>query len=376
MLTQTPTASTDGRTPSILAPSENHVNAPTEHGAADSATADVQATLRRRVLSPQTLVSFGIAIAILWFVARRLDVDPGAIWAQIRGANLWLLAVAFFLWYGAFFVRGRRWGRMLSSAGFNQAHGFRLPSTPGLAEIVVLAYFANSIVPAKLGDAYRGYLLKRESGVPFSAGFGTILAERLVDAMMLVVVLGGAALVVFGAEMPSQARPALLLGALLIVAGVCGMAVLWLTRNSVVRFLPGRIQEAYARLQGAIFGSLRRPTLVLGIGVLLWLNDGMRVWFVARSLDAGISPQVAILVAVMGALLTVIPFTPAGLGVVELGVGSVLVGVLGIDPVVAGSIILLDRVVAYWSLLAVGAGLYLRRTRREYRDLTSTAPPA
>ena len=68
------------------------------------------------MLSPQTLVSFGIAIAVLWFVARRLDVDPGAIWAQMRRANLWLLAVAFVLWYGAFFVRGWRWGRMLDSA--------------------------------------------------------------------------------------------------------------------------------------------------------------------------------------------------------------------------------------------------------------------
>jgi uncharacterized protein (TIRG00374 family) len=376
MLTQTSTASGDGGAPRLLTPPESSSLGAAEQRQADPATTDVQATLRRRVLSPQTLISFGIAIAVLWFVARRLDIDLAAIWAQIRQANLWLLAVAFILWYGAFFVRGWRWGRMISSAGFTQNRGFHIPTTPALAEIVVLAYFANSIVPAKLGDAYRGYLLKRDSGVPFSAGFGTILAERLVDAMMLVVVLAGAALVVFGTEMPSQARPALLLGAFLIVAGIVGLAVLWLTRNSVVRFLPGRIQEAYARLQGAIFGALRRPGLVLGIGVLLWLNDGMRVWFVARSLDAGISPAVAILVAVMGALLTIIPFTPAGLGVVELGVGSVLVGVLGVDPVVAGSIILLDRVVAYWSLLAVGAGLYLRRTRREYRDLASTAPPA
>ena len=101
--------------------------------------------------------------------------------------------------------------------------------------------------------------------------------------------------------------------------------------------------------------------VVFGIGVLLWLGDGMRVWFVSRSLDAGISPAVAILVAVMGALLTVIPFTPAGLGVVEIGVGSVLVAVLGVDPVVAGSILVLDRVVAFWSLLLVGGALYLWR---------------
>jgi glycosyltransferase 2 family protein len=376
MLTPKPTAATDGGTPGCLPPTDTPVSVPDASRPAEPATTDVQATLRRRVLSPQTLISFGIAIAVLWFVVRRLDIDPSAIWAQIRRANLWLLAVAFLLWYGAFFVRGRRWGYMLDVAGFDQAHGFRLPTTPGLTEIVILAYFTNSIIPAKLGDAYRGYLLKQDSGVPFSAGFGTILAERLVDAMMLVVVLAGAALVVFGTEMPPQARPALLLGALLIVVGLCGLAVLWFTRNSIIRFLPGRIQEAYARLQGAIFGSLRRPALVLGIGGLLWLNDGMRVWFVARSLDAGISPSVAILVAVMGALLTVIPFTPAGLGVVELGVGSVLVGVLGVDPVIAGSIILLDRVVAYWSLLVVGAGLYLRRTRQEYRDLASSVPPA
>lgn len=372
----TPTATTDGRTPYLLPPADTPGSLLGGSRPDEPGSADVQGKLRRRVLSPQTLVSFGIALAILWFVVRRLEIDLAAIWAQIQQANPWLLAVAFILWYGAFFVRGWRWSFMLDSAGFNQAHGFRIPATPALAEIVVLAYFANSIVPAKLGDAYRGYLLKRESGVPFSAGFGTILAERLVDAMTLVVVLAGAALVVFGTEMPSQARPALLLGAFLIVAGVCGLAVLWLTRNSVIRFLPGRIQEAYARLQGAIFGALRRPGLVFGIGVLLWLNDGMRVWFVARSLEAGISPAVAILVAVMGALLTVIPFTPAGLGVVELGVGSVLVGVLGIDPVVAGSIILLDRVVAYWSLLAVGTALYVRRTRQEYRDLASSAPPA
>ncbi|HEX2281617.1 MAG TPA: lysylphosphatidylglycerol synthase transmembrane domain-containing protein [Thermomicrobiales bacterium] len=372
----TPTATTDGGTPYLMPPADTPGPVPGESRPDERLTADVQVTLRRRVLSPQTLISFGIALAILWFVVRRLDVDPGAIWAQIRRANLWLLAVAFILWYGAFFVRGRRWGYMLGSAGFNPAQGFRLPTTPGLAEIVILAYFANSIVPAKLGDAYRGYLLKRESDVPLSAGFGTILAERFVDAMMLVVVLAGAALVVFGTEMPDQARPALLLGALLIVVGLFGLVMLWLTRNSLVRFLPSRLREAYARLHGAIFGALRRPALVLGIGVLLWLNDGMRVWFVARSLDAGISLSVAILVAVMGALLTVIPFTPAGLGVVELGVGSVLVGVLGVDPVVAGSIILLDRVVAYWSLLAVGAALYLRRTRREYRDLASSTPPA
>lgn len=347
---------------------ENGLRSRAQEVVPDTGAADIQATLRRRVLSPHTLISFCIAIAVLWFVSRRLDLDPAAIWANIQQANPLMLAAAFGLWYGAFFVRGGRWGYMLRSAGFDRSDGYVLPTTRGLAAIVLLAYFANSIIPAKLGDAYRAYLLKRESGVPFSAGFGTILAERLVDVLMLVVVLTGAVLIVFSGQVPDQARPALLLGAGLVVAGAAGVSLLWMTRNSVVRFLPHRFQGTYARLQAAIFGALRRPALVFGGGLLLWFGDGMRVWFVARSLDAGISPAVAILVAVMGALLTVFPFTPAGLGVVEIGVGSLLVGVLGLDPVVAGSIILLDRVVAYWSLLLVGAALYLYRLRRDYDE--------
>ncbi len=337
---------------------------------------DFQATLQKRAFSPHTLVSFGIAIAVLWFVTRRLDINPGAIWAQVRQANPLVFALAFVPWYGAFFVRGWRWGRMLDAAGFDRARGFSIPTTRGLAEIVVLAFFANSLVPAKLGDAYRAYVLDREASVPFSAGFGTIVAERLVDAMMLVVVLAGSAFVVFGNQLPAQTRPALALAAFVVVAGATGLSVLWFTRESVMRFLPERLHVAYARLQSAVFGALRRPFLVFGIGLLLWMGDGLRVWLVARSLDAGISPAVAILIAVMGALLTVIPFTPAGLGVVELGVGSVLVGVLGVDPILAGSIIVLDRVVAFWSLLVVGAVLYLRRVRREFREPAAAAPPS
>jgi uncharacterized membrane protein YbhN (UPF0104 family) len=325
-------------------------------------------------VSPHTLLSFAFAVAILVFVIRRLDINPAAIWAQIQRANPLYLAVAFMLWYGAFFVRAWRWGRMIDTAREAGAHDREVPATPRLAEIVCLSYFANSVVPAKLGDAYRSYLLKRDTGISMSAGFGTILAERVVDAVVLVVVLAGTALVVFGAAMPSQAQPALTLGAVLLVAAAIGLGLMWLTRDVLVRVLPGRAQGIYSRLHGAVFGALRRPVPIIGLGILLWLGDGTRVWLVSKSLNAGISPAVAILVATMGALLTIIPFTPAGLGVVELGVGSLLIGVVGLDPVMAGSIILLDRVVVFWSLLVVGTVLYLRRTRRDYATVTATAP--
>lgn len=335
-------------------------------------------SLWRRIASPRVLLSFGLALAMLWFGVRQLNIDPAALWAQVRQANPLFLLLAFAFWYGAFFVRAWRWGFMVRTSGAADGPDQQVPSTPDLASIVILAYFANSLVPAKLGDAYRAWLLRRDGGVTMSAAFGTILAERLVDAMTIVLVLAVSTIAVFGTHLPEQARPALALGAGVLVCGVLGLGVMWLTRGTVERFLPDRLQGIYARLQGAVFGSLRRPGVVFGISVLLWLGDGMRVWMVSLSLDAGISPAVAIFVAVMSALLTVIPFTPAGLGVVELGVGSVLIAVLGVDPVVAGSILVLDRVVTFWSLLLVGGAIYLWRTRREIQtiDVRQTAQHA
>ena len=331
-------------------------------------------TLWRRLLRPQTFISFAFAIAILWFVVRQLNVDPGAIWQQIQQANPLLLGVAFVLWYGAFIVRGWRWGYMITSSGIAAEPGRRVPPLSDLAQIVLLAYFANSLAPAKLGDAYRAYLLRQDGGVPFSAGVGTIVAERIVDAMMLVLVLAGAVAVVFGGALPAQASPTLALGAVVFCAGAAALVLLWVARDIILRLLPTAFRATWLRLQQALFGSLRRPLPVFAVSLLLWLNDGMRVWFVARSIDAGISPAVAILVAVMSALLTVIPFTPAGLGVVELGVGSILVSVLGVDPVVAGSIIVLDRVVAFWSLLLVGAALSIWRARRDFSKSPGPVP--
>lgn len=347
--------------------------APTDTPPPDSASG-VEGAPWRRLLRPQTLISFGFAAVVLWFVVRQLNVDPAAIWQQVKQANPLFLGAAFVLWYGSFLVRGWRWGFMISSSGIASGPGRRVPPLGDLAQIVLLAYFANSLAPAKLGDAYRAYLLRQDGGVPFSAGIGTIVAERIVDAMMLVFVLAGAGLIVFGGVLPEQAAPTLWLAALVFCAGAAGLTLLWVARDLILRLVPAAFRATYLRLQEAIFGSLKRPAPVFAIGLLLWLNDGMRVWFVARSIDAGISPAVAILVAVMSALLTVIPFTPAGLGVVELGVGSVLVGVLGVDPIVAGSIIFLDRVVAFWSLLLVGTLLTLWRTRRDLGDTSDPLP--
>ncbi|TME62115.1 MAG: flippase-like domain-containing protein, partial [Chloroflexi bacterium] len=78
-----------------------------------------------------------------------------------------------------FVLRTLRWRVLLENVGFNKANGVDLPKFWKLLEIIFISWFANSIVPAKLGDLYRAYLLRQEAGVSATRTFGTVMAERL-----------------------------------------------------------------------------------------------------------------------------------------------------------------------------------------------------
>jgi uncharacterized protein (TIRG00374 family) len=98
--------------------------------------------------------------------------------------------------------------------------------------------------------------------------------------------------------------------------------------------------------------------------VLIWLLEGGRLFFVTRSLDAhAVTLSAVIFIALLSSLLTTIPATPGGIGVVEGGV-TLALGLFLEDHQLAVSIALLDRIINYWSLVVGGFILYLISRRK------------
>ena len=88
----------------------------------------------------------------------------------------------------------------------------------------------------------------------------------------------------------------------------------------------------------------------------------MRLYFVVRALgfggvDLGLSG--AMFVALIGSLLTAIPFTPAGLGLVELGMTGVLTTVFKLAKPQAAAIVLVDRAISVFSIVLLGSIAYV-----------------
>ena len=151
-------------------------------------------------------MSFLLAGAFLFFVFRNLNLNLGEIVRNIADGNPVWIGLAFAAYYGAFPVRSWRWRAIMKNAeiydGSSQP-AFRIRS---LSEIFVLSWFANCLVPAKLGDAYRGYLIRERAGVSFASTLGTIVAERFIDVIALVTLMVTAALVIFGSDVPDDVQ--------------------------------------------------------------------------------------------------------------------------------------------------------------------------
>jgi uncharacterized protein (TIRG00374 family) len=302
-----------------------------------------------------------------------MNVEVSGIVARLTQANLAIYLFALAFYYLTFPVRALRWRKLLRNVGFLPSEGVTLPSLARLTEIILLSWFANCIVPAKLGDFYRAYLLKRAAGVSFPKTFGTILAERIIDMLMLFVLLLVSASLAFRGTLPSDVLILLQVGLGLVVLILIGLLSMRGLGRFITPLLPTRFQAAYALFeQGTIgaFGIQRMPMVLIYSGIA-WGIEATRLFLVFLALGlTSVSWPVLLFVALAAALLTTLPVTPAGLGFVESAmVGILLVAgnnglIAGIDQNAAASVAILDRSISYWSLIVVGLVLYVNAKRR------------
>ncbi|GAC1327716.1 MAG: lysylphosphatidylglycerol synthase transmembrane domain-containing protein [Chloroflexota bacterium] len=322
--------------------------------------------LGSRFLNARTLLSFALGFGILAFLLTRVQIDVGGILDYVREANPFFLILAFLSFYATFPVRALRWRRLLDNVELaTHEEGRHRQGILALAEIIFLGWFANCIVPAKLGDAYRAYLLKINANVSFSTTIGTILAERIIDVVILFLLMLAATGLSFGRAIPGEVLVLMQIGLALVVLVVVGLVSMRRLRPLIERLLPERLHEQYAKFEHGTLNSFRGLPILVALSSLAWLGEVVRLYLVTLSLGLnGVAPSVIVFVALAAALMTTLPLTPAGLGFAE----GAIVGVLllaaraglapGMNEHAAASVALLDRGISYWSLIAIGLVVY------------------
>ena len=299
-------------------------------------------------------------MVLLAFLITRTDIDLGRTWREINSASLWYLLAGLIVYYLTFPLRAVRWRLLLTNVGFRQDE---ILGTFDLGRIIFISWFANCLVPAKLGDVYRAYLIKRSAGISLTKAGGTIAAERIIDFGTVIVLIAITALISFRGRLPPQVETLVMTGAILVIAAVLGLIVMNRWQVLVTSFLPRRFKGIYDRFREGAIGSFGNNNMLLGFTLLIWITEPARLFFVTRSIGFSLNESLPLEIAMISflalgaALLTAPPGTPAGFGYVEAGLYTALV-LLGAEPEVALTITALDRAISWISIVVFGALTY------------------
>lgn len=323
---------------------------------ADEAIPEQEVSLARRLLNVRTIGSIGFGLVLVFLLFRViLNVDFGRAFELMRGANLWLLLAGLIAYYLTFPLRSLRWTLILRRVGTPVGYG-------AATEILFLSWFVNCIVPAKLGDLYRAYLLRGNFGASISRTVGTIFIERVTDIIVIFALALAAGFWSFRGRNTPTVDALFLAGFVVAVILVLLVFALRYLGQHVTRFLPARLGEFYERFHEGSTGALT-PRVLLPVGAItaaVWLLEGVRVYFVIHALSlSGMQLGItsSIFVALAAALLTAIPLTPAGIGFVQAGIVGALV--LYSVPTEAGTAVALtDFVLSTLSVIVIGGVFY------------------
>src|SRR5687767_2369428 len=322
-----------------------------------------QVSLRRRILDVRTIGSLAFGLLLL-FLLFRVVFSPSFDWGEVARligqANPAFLVLAFVVYYATFPLRGYRWRYVLARTGTSV--GFR-----DATEILFLSWFVNCLVPAKLGDLYRAYLLRANFGASMSRTVGTVFIERIADIIVIATLALSAGYWSFRGRSRPDIDALFIVGFVLAIGLILMIIGLRLYGARIGRWLPARIGELWDRFHQGSTGALtvRSVPVILALTVAIWVLEGARLYFVIRALglpEVGLGISASVFVALAAALLTAIPLTPAGFGFVEAGIIGVL-SIYGVTREPAAAVALVDRGLTIVTVIVLGGILYAFSTK-------------
>lgn len=282
---------------------------------------------RLRLLFP-FVISAVLLVLLVISVRGELDQLPD----KLAQADWRLIVPAVALYFVGVAIRSARWKVLLP--------GYDVKTTT-LFQALVVGFTVNNLLPLRVGEVARAYLLSRWCRIPYGATFASLVVERVFDGLSLAILLLLSLLMV-----PSAAGHLLLGGVLAAGAFLAGALLLALAAwrasalMAVVHLITGRLPEhigsALDRLAENFARSLanvHNPAKLLpllALSLLAWCFE-LGLFFVLM-LAFGLpgSYPLALLVGSAANFATLIPSSPGYVGTFDGALIGVLRDVAGV----------------------------------------------
>jgi glycosyltransferase AglD len=272
-----------------------------------------------------TLIAIGI---VAWMLFRVWD----DLFIALENSIPAYLLLGTVICLSAWWLRGWRYHIILKNLNY-------LVSITASTACIFISQMVNLIVPARLGDFVRVFILKHEYGVTYSEGVSSLVVERVFD--IFTVALLGAVAIFFVPNVPTWFYTIIVLP--LVVGVIFFVLLLFMGKFSS--------ENRYIAIVLTILHEIKRASLslkaivLLGISsVVIWLLDILVCVSVVMMFQQQIPFAIIVLAIVIGNLVKAVPLTPGGVGTYEISL-AITFGLAGVDPAVATLIAVIDHLI-------------------------------
>jgi hypothetical protein len=317
--------------------------------------------------SIQVVISIVLTVLFLYLAFRGQDIN------QIIQS----IANVPFIWFVILFagtvvshvIRAWRWRYLLDPVKENI-------SLRNVFSVVMIGYLINNVVP-RLGELIRPYALGKLEGVSKSATMGTIVLERILDAVAFALILLTVLFVYskpFTVWFPQIANLEWLffVGAVVLLAAFIFMIIkaeMFFTMfKGLTRFFPKKIRNQSERIFESFltgFHAAKRPGNFLMIGVssiLIWLSYIVMLYlpFYIYDFSAqyGLNFGTATILEVASGVAFALP-TPSGFGSYHTLTSLTLTQLFNVDPMKALSYAVYTHIVGFIATTVIGIYFFI-----------------
>ncbi len=270
------------------------------------------------------VLTLGLAGVLLYFAFRNIDLEE--FWAKTSEVDYSWVILSIALSAVAYLARAYRWNILMTPLGYPNLSSFRTTLA------VLVGYLANLAFP-RLGEITRCGMMKRSDDVPVSTSLGTVISERIIDMITLLLLIVVALFMEYDrfialladvfASLGDVSGLAWKAGVLLGIGGAAGLIMIYFLYKKVERirlFLDDLIRGLLSLRDVKNVSGFVLSTVVLW--VVYYLMSYLIVFSIPETADLPLSAGVMLLVA--GGIALAIP-VQGGIGTYHALISSMLV---------------------------------------------------
>lgn len=306
------------------------------------------------------IISIIASIVCTWLFVKNID------WLllknALRDANYWFIIPTLILTLVVYVVRAIRWRGLLSH--------IKVISVMNLLSVTCIGFMANNILPARVGEVLRPFILTKKEDIKFSTSFATVIVERIFDMLGLIIftvvviallphppatqhnpldpVTASQVSTVQESIIPSLKKWTEVFAAVGFITVVCLFLVVIkpdFFKEKLVKlcfFLPHKLKDKIVGLYESFVYGLKiledktQTVWIFALSLFIWILGGAEIYLLGFSFHMHLPFMGACLVAVCLALAVALPQAPGYIGVFHIAVLKSL-HIFGIETTAAQS---------------------------------------